>query len=149
MLFWIKEKQLILKASGDFMQPKQYINLLVLALFSVSSACFFPKKASAEIVQTSLGNTPIACETDTQECYTPQNGGWAYVGSISEISNLQATIELCRKAYLGDPWSAHFTESWDCGRYGYPRNQSAERGSQSIDKSLRELGETVDSILGL
>ncbi|MBE9143433.1 Rossmann-fold NAD(P)-binding domain-containing protein [Planktothrix mougeotii] len=121
------------------MQPKQLLSLVVLPLFYLGLTCFLPKKATAEIIQTAIGNIPIACDTDTQQCYTPQNGGWAYVGSIDDVSEHQYRAETCMNAYLGNSFSAGIARYMDCSIYGIPTNQAAEEQWQRIDQEILEL----------
>ena len=129
------------------MKPKHLINLFVLASFYLSYPCFFPKKASAEIVQTTLGNIRIVCDTNSQRCYTPQNGRWAYVGTIREISNHQSEARMCRDASLGERYAAYFTRYTDCSIYGYPRNQTAEDASSYMKKQIEKIEQDVLDML--
>ena len=120
------------------MQCKQFLSLLVLPLFYLGLTCFFPTKATAEIIQTAIGNIPIACDTDTQECYTPQNGRWVYVGTIDDVSQHQYNAETCMRA-LGNSFAAAMTRGIDCSIYGFP-GQAIEDERQKALTIFRELG---------
>jgi hypothetical protein len=121
------------------MQTKHLINLFLLASFYLSYPCFFPKKASAEIVQTTLGNIRIVCDTNSQRCYTPQNGRWAYVGTIRDISEHQDRAKTCMNAHLGNSFSAAITRNIDCSIYGIPTNRAAQEQWERIDQQILEL----------
>ncbi|MEA5520508.1 hypothetical protein [Limnoraphis robusta] len=120
------------------MQPKKILSLVVVPLFYLGLTCFVPKKATAEIIETALGNIPIACDTDTQKCYTPQNGGWAYVGTINDVSRHQYNAETCMRA-LGNSMAAAMTRGIDCSIYGIPQNRAAEEQWDRIQDQVLDL----------
>ncbi|MGE5659055.1 MAG: hypothetical protein ACM37W_20870 [Actinomycetota bacterium] len=121
------------------MKPKQFLSLLVLPLFYLGLTCFLPKKVTAEIISTTLGNRPIACDTDTQKCYTPQYGHWVYFGTMSDVSDHQYRVKTCRDAYFGNSLAAAVARYMDCSIYGIPKNQASEETWEKIDQQILEL----------